>query len=161
MSGPGRPSRPRGTRAPAGQRGFTLLEVLVALAILSLAVVAAIQLFAGGLRLLKLAGEHQQAALIADEKTREVETPVEGRDTGTEGEFTWERTIRRTEVPAELATAGGTPYDLYAVTVEVKWGGKRSIEVATLRTARPPEPGASAPAPGGARPSARPASIPQ
>ena len=45
--------------------GFTLLEVIVALAILSLAVVAAIQGFAQGLRLLKLAGDHQRAMLLA------------------------------------------------------------------------------------------------
>src|SRR6267143_1143660 len=41
--------------------GFTLLEVLVAFAILSVAVVALIQGFAQGLRLLKVAGDHQQA----------------------------------------------------------------------------------------------------
>ena len=44
--------------------GFTLIEVLVALAILSLAVVASIQGFAQGLRLLRLAGDHQQAMLL-------------------------------------------------------------------------------------------------
>src|SRR6266571_2761381 len=62
--------------------GFTLLEVIVALAILSLAVVAAIQGFAQGLRLLKLAGDHQRAMLLADEKAREVVDPEEGREPG-------------------------------------------------------------------------------
>ena len=47
------------------EHGFTLLEVLVAFAILGVAVVTAIQGFAGGLRLLRLAGEHQQAMLLA------------------------------------------------------------------------------------------------
>ena len=47
-------------------RGFTLLEVLVALAILGVAVVASIQGFAQGLRLLKLAGDHQDAMMVAD-----------------------------------------------------------------------------------------------
>src|SRR5207302_1876036 len=82
--------------------------VVVALAILSVAVVAGIQLFAGGLRLLKLAGEHQEATLIADAKTREVSAFVEGHETGTDGDFTWERTVRRTDVPVELATT--TPH---------------------------------------------------
>ncbi|PYN07927.1 MAG: hypothetical protein DME06_16780 [Candidatus Rokuibacteriota bacterium] len=107
-------------RAPA-DRGFTLLEVVVALAILSVAVVAGIQLFAGGLRLLKLAGEHQEATLIADAKTREVSAFVEGHETGTDGDFTWERTVRRTDVPVELATTTPQPYELYAVTVRVSW----------------------------------------
>ena len=135
------------TRDRAAHGGFTLLEVLVALAILSLAVVTAIQLFAGGLRLLKVAGEHQQAALLADQKTREVGALVEGRETGTEGEFTWERSIRSTEVPAEVALTSPKPYRIYTVTVQVRWDGKRSVEVATLRTALPAVPGDSSAGP--------------
>jgi general secretion pathway protein I len=138
-------SRPRPTAPPTPQgrpgraaRGFTLLEVVVALAILSLAVVAGIQLFAGGLRLLKVAGEHQEAALIADAKMRAVSALVEGRETGTEGGFRWERTIRRIEVPPELVTA--TAYGVYAVTVRVSWDPQRSVEIATLRTAHPAGP---------------------
>jgi general secretion pathway protein I len=126
-------------------RGFTLLEVLVALAILGLAVVAAIQLFAGGLRLLKLAGEHQQATLLADGKARELTSIVEGEESGTEGEFTWHRSVRATEIPPELTLTGPASYRVYAVTVQVRWGDRRSVEVATLRTARPLEPGESAP----------------
>jgi general secretion pathway protein I len=133
---------------PAG--GFTLLEVLVALAILSLAVVTAIQLFAGGLRLLKTAGEHQAATMLADQKAREVDTPVEGQETGSAGQFTWERTIRDTEVPSTLGASTARPLHVYAVTVQVRWGGNRSVEVATLRTAHPTEPGDATGA--GARP---------
>ena len=42
-------------------RGFTLLEVLVAMAILGLALVALLQLSAQGLRLLRLAEDRQKA----------------------------------------------------------------------------------------------------
>jgi hypothetical protein len=118
-----------------------LLEVLVALAILSLAVVTSIQLFAGGLRLLKRAGEHQRATLIADQKVRELTSVTEGREGGTEGDFRWERTVRETEVPAELEAGGATPYRMYAVTVQVRWGDNAMVEVATLRVSQPPEPG--------------------
>ena len=138
--GEGRRRAPATAGAPA-DRGFTLLEVVVALAILSVAVVAGIQLFAGGLRLLKLAGEHQEATLIADAKTREVSAFVEGHETGTDGGFTWERTIRRTEVPVELATTTAQPYELYAVTVRVSWERQRTVEITTLRTAHPAAPG--------------------
>jgi prepilin-type N-terminal cleavage/methylation domain-containing protein len=135
-----------GRRAPAtagapADRGFTLLEVVVALAILSVAVVAGIQLFAGGLRLLKLAGEHQEATLIADAKAREVSEFAEGHDSGTDGDFTWERTISRTDVPVELATTTSRPYELYAVTVRVSWDRQRTVEITTLRTAHPSAPG--------------------
>jgi general secretion pathway protein I len=117
------------------QAGFTLLEVLVAFAILSLTIVVAIQGIAQGLRLLKLSGDHQQAALLADQKTREVLMPKEGHDNGTEGQFTWERTIK--EVPApELAPAGQLPkWHVYEIDVRVAWGEqKRSVDVTTLRT---------------------------
>ena len=121
------------------QRGFTLLEVLVAFAILSLAVVSMIQLFSQGLRLLKVSGDYQQAVLLADQKAREVETVREGVEAGREGDFEWERRATVTTVPEELTVPGVAPVRLYQVTVQVRWGS-RSVEVATLRTAREPLP---------------------
>ena len=115
--------------------GFTLLEVLVAFAILSLTVVVAVQGFAQGLRLLKLSGDHQQAALLADQKTREVVLPKEGRESGTEGAFAWERVIK--EVPApELTPNGQLPkWHVFEIDVQVAWGdSKRTVAITTLRT---------------------------
>jgi type II secretion system protein I len=117
-------------------RGFTLLEVLVALAILSLTVVVSIQAFAQGLRLLKLSGDHQAAMLIADLKAREVTTPKEGREDGTEGAFTWERTIKVLPSP-DLDVLGRTAkWHVYEIDVKVKWGDAnvRTVELVTLRT---------------------------
>ena len=122
------------TRRATSSAGFTLLEVLVALAILSIAVVAAIQGFAQGLRLLKLAGDHQEAILIADRKAREVVIPEEGRAEGIEGRFSWQRTTRRLEAP-DLAPAGSPPqWRVYEIDVRVRWEGERQVEVATFRT---------------------------
>ena len=126
------------TARPAGQEGFRLIEVLVALAILSLAVVASIQGFAQGLRLLKLAGDHQLAMLVADQKMREVVEPKEGREGGTEGLLSWERTTRLLEAP-DLTPAGGTPRGkVYEIDVRVVWEEKRQLEIRTLRMV-PPE----------------------
>src|SRR3989440_712035 len=72
------------------ERGFTLLEVLVALVILSVAVVAVIQGFAQGLRLLKLSGDHQRAMQLADQKVREVLVPEAQREHGAEAGFRWD-----------------------------------------------------------------------
>ena len=117
-----------------GQAGFTLLEVLVAFAILSLAVVASIQGFAQGLRLLKLSGDHQLAMLLADEKTREIVTPSEGREAGTEGPFRWERTTKVLEAP-DLVPNGTVPrWRVYEIDVRVNWDARRQVEVRTLRT---------------------------
>jgi prepilin-type N-terminal cleavage/methylation domain-containing protein len=118
-----------------GRAGFTLLEVLVALAILGLAIVVSIQGFASGLRLLKLSGEHQEAILLADLKAREVTSPTQAaRDSGTEGAFTWEREIKQVVTP-DLEVDGRTArWRQWEVDVRVRWGEHRQVSIATLRT---------------------------
>jgi type II secretion system protein I len=114
-------------------RGFTLLEVLIALAILGVAVVASIQGFAQGLRLLKLAGDHQDAMMVANQKMREVVMPTEGDEEGTETRFRWKRTIAR--VPTALSdTAQPVTWAVYQIDVHVQWDERREIHLATLRT---------------------------
>jgi type II secretion system protein I len=115
--------------------GFTLLEVLVALAILSLAVVVSIQAFAAGLRLLKLSGEHQEAILIADQKAREITAPTSGgTDSGTEGAYAWERDVRIVATP-DLDVEGRTvKWRVWEIDVRVTWGDRRQVSLATLRT---------------------------
>jgi prepilin-type N-terminal cleavage/methylation domain-containing protein len=120
--------------------GFTLLEVLIAMVILSLAVVSMVQLSAQGLRLVKLSGDHQEATRLADRIARGTEIRGEAVDGGEEGPFTWERRIALVLVPKELSTATGPAPQLYSLSVNVRWGGGRSVELATLRTlAGPPE----------------------
>ena len=118
-------------------RGFTLLEVLVALAILSVAVVASIQGFAQGLRLLKLAGDHQDAMLLADQKLREVTEPVEGREEGTEGTFQWTRTVTPVPMPELENAARPTHWRGFEIDVRVRWDDKREVQLSTLRTVVP------------------------
>src|SRR5262245_63407681 len=99
---------------PADAAGFTLLEVLIAFAILAIAVVSLIQLSSQGLRLLKVAGDHQQAVLIADRIARDTQVIIDDVkagdattdattvETGEEGRFTWERRVERVTLPEEL-----------------------------------------------------------
>jgi general secretion pathway protein I len=124
--------------------GFTLLEVLIAFAILSVAVVAVIQGVAQGLRLLKVAGDHQRAVLLADQKAREVVMPVEGHDQGQDGAFDWERTVTVVKAPDLERTPATRKWTVYQIDVKVRWGDKRGVEIATLRTtAEKAPPGAS------------------
>ena len=117
------------------QDGFTLLEVLVAFAILSITVVVAIQGFAQGLRLLKLSGDHQSAILIADQRAREVVMPKEGHENGTDGPYTWDRTIKELPAPELDVPGRAARWHVYQIDVQVAWGdGRRTVGVTTLRT---------------------------
>jgi general secretion pathway protein I len=117
------------------QGGFTLIEVLVAFAILSMTVVVAVQGFAQGLRLLKLSGDHQRAILIADQKAREVVEPKEGREEGTEGAYSWARTIRPVAAPELEGPGRPARWHVFEINVQVAWGEqRRTVGVTTLRT---------------------------
>jgi len=118
-----------------GDAGFTLLEVLVAMVILSVAVVTLIQLASQALRLLKISSDYQEAVLLADRVARAGEASIEGVETGHEGRFNWERRARLVAVPDDLAPVGSASPRLLALSVAVRWGTGRTLEVATLRLA--------------------------
>jgi prepilin-type N-terminal cleavage/methylation domain-containing protein len=117
--------------------GFTLIEVLVAAMILAVAVLAALQLFGGGLRLLRGSADHAAAALLASAKLAELPSGAveEGVEEGTEGVYRWARRV--VLEPALLPLESGTPeaaaLALARVTVEVRWGAGRQVEMTTLR----------------------------
>jgi len=115
------------------KRGFTLLEVLVAMTILGIAVVTLMQLSSQGLRLLRLSDDYQQAVLVADRIVRAVEVPREGVEAGQEGPFQWERRVALVPMPEELTPGAGPKPLLYSLSVAVRWGGARTLEIASLR----------------------------
>jgi type II secretion system protein I len=115
-------------------RGFTLLEVLVALTILGLAIVTLMQLSSQGLRLIHLSEDYQQAVLVADRVARSTDALQEGLDAGQEGRFQWERRVTLVPVPEELTPGAGPQLRLYALSVAVRWGRNRALELASLRT---------------------------
>jgi general secretion pathway protein I len=115
-------------------RGFTLLEVLVALTILGLAIVMLMQLSSQGLRLIHLSDDYQQAVLVADRVARSTDVLQEGVDAGQEGRFQWERRVTLVPVPEELTPSAGPQLHLYALSVAVRWGRNRVLELASLRT---------------------------
>jgi general secretion pathway protein I len=124
------------------QAGFTLVEVLVALVVLAVAVTATLQLFGGGLRLARASVEHLDATLLAAEKLSELslEPLEEGVTDGTEGDYRWTRrvTVDRGLAPEEGVPGGTAAGRLARVSVEVRWGRSRQIELVTLRPLAPP-----------------------
>jgi general secretion pathway protein I len=87
--------------------GFTLLEVMIALAILALVGVAFLRAQAGSIRLLDESNQISLATLLAREKMAELEGmgfPEAGKNSGTGGEaypaLRWEQVVTATEMPA-------------------------------------------------------------
>ncbi len=122
------------------QRGFTLLEVLVALAIAGLALAVMSEAAAGGIQASKIAAGYQEAlsrtrshlaALVGNEGAL-VAGQAEGDDGGG---YRWRyrvSEIERQGQPAGLA--------LYEVEVAVAWtmgGHRREVVLRTQRVARP------------------------
>lgn len=121
-----------------GDAGFTLLEVLVAVAILGLAVVTLIELSSQSLRLVKSSGDYQQAVVLADRIAKDTQPSDEGVELGEDGLFQWERRVALVGLPEELdpkqTTPGREAPKLFAVTIDVRWGRNQSLQLATLRT---------------------------
>ena len=92
--------------AKRNKNGFTLLEVMIALAILALVGVAFLRAQAGSISLLDESSQISLATLLAREKMAELEGagfPEVGKSEGAGGEafprFRWEQTVTPTELP--------------------------------------------------------------
>jgi general secretion pathway protein I len=137
-----RPPRAHPTPAPAGARegqaGFTLFEVLIALVVLAVAVTAVLQLLGGGLRLARASADHVGATLLASVKLSEVPPGAleEEEVTGEEGTYRWSRRVALVPElrPVEPSEPKEDTVRLAQVTVEVRWGTNRRVEMVTLRT---------------------------
>lgn len=133
------------------QRGFTLLEVMIAAAIMAMGIVAALELFGGSLRLAGNA-ERQSAAtvlarsLVDEELWRDI-LEVNERS-GTEGEFSWR--VATHPIERELVSPDEQPelhdlteeLGLWLIEAEVSWSaasGEKSIYFETARIGNLPE----------------------
>jgi len=122
--------------------GFTLIEVVVAMAILGIGVTVLIELFSGSLRLVKTSGEYTRAVNYARVKMEEVAvTPAlhEGMEEGEfGGAYRWQVDVKRVDIlPPRIETDFKPPVDLFQVKVHVLWKSgqkERSIVLETYRT---------------------------
>ena len=127
----------RGARCQiSAEHGFTLLEVIIALAILGVTFALAMQLLAAGVRSAKAAEDYTHAALLARQKMGEIvmKPSFEGSADGGElgGGFRWVSEVQPLPQEEEL------PALLYRVWVRVTWPGRRgekSLDLTTLRMA--------------------------
>jgi len=125
-----------------GERGFTLLEVLVALAILGVSLAAVYQAFGTGLRNDRQARLYEEEVALAEMRMAQVGTELPataGRWSGEEGDLRWTLLVQ----PAEDEPLQVQPslLRLMAVTVEVSWpqrAGESRIALSSFRLAAPP-----------------------
>jgi general secretion pathway protein I len=93
-------------RTHRAQTGFTLLEVMIAMAILALVAVAFLRAQASSIRMVDESVQISMATLLAKERMAELESrgfPEPGNNSGTGGDafpsFRWEHVISTTEIP--------------------------------------------------------------
>lgn len=131
------------------ERGFSLLEILVAFSILALSLGVLMQIFSASLRNADITRDQAQAVVLAQSllASAGVETTLAaGESSGAVADkFRWRLQTRRF---VETAGAGSTtgiqtalPLDLWEVTARVAWGApERELALTTLRvqpTAKP------------------------
>lgn len=125
-------------------RGFTLIEVAIAMAIVGIGVVTVLQIFNAALRTERGAGIRARAVMRARavlEQTLAIPEPVVGQDHGEFGDgYRWERRIREA---LELTDSNQREMDvkaeitLYEIEVSVLWAQSADREgVYTVRTLR-------------------------
>ncbi|MCK4948289.1 MAG: prepilin-type N-terminal cleavage/methylation domain-containing protein [Candidatus Aureabacteria bacterium] len=129
------------------KKGFTLLEVMVAVAILSLGLIIAIQSFSVSLRIAETSLNLSKAALLAQRKLSEIELEgfsFESLNSGDFGEnypdFGWETDITPVELKEPLIEAGLEDMPvLYQVAITIFWqerGKRRDLTFTTYLTER-------------------------
>ncbi len=129
------------------QRGFSLLEVLVAFSILALSMGVLLQIFSGGLRNVGLSEDYARAAAIAETQLAGagIEVPlVPGEARGEfEEKFRWHFVAQ--PLDADLASGQTqppgqsivSPVGLMGLAVTVEWGGvAENARTLTLYSAR-------------------------
>ncbi len=107
-------------------QGFTLLEVLVAMAILGVGLIVIIELFSGGLRLERTSEEYTKAVGYARMKLEEISLAKSLEEGIEEGEFDreyrWQVEVKKVDLlPPGKETSYQPPVALYWVRIDVLW----------------------------------------
>ena len=111
--------------------GFTLIEVIVAMAILGISLVLIMQLFSAGLKSAKASCDYTIAIVHAKDKMEELSQTL-ANDSGTfEDGFKWETEIQ------DYKAIDDSAYKLNKLTVKILWPDamkqEKSIEMVSLK----------------------------
>ncbi|GAB3334587.1 type II secretion system protein XpsI [Marilutibacter aestuarii] len=131
-------------RPPHRQGGYTLIEVIVAFALLALALGLLLGTLSGATRQVRWSGDAGRAALHAQSLIDQmgIAAPIRaGRDDGDfeDGRYRWTMEITPWEdpdVPPDAPPSNNTGNRLYEIALAVEWGEGGSGEHLRLRTLR-------------------------
>lgn len=123
-------------------RGFTLIETLVAISILAISLVVLLQLFSGGLKSNRLSDEYTRGIFHAREKMDEILLAQELTAGVIGGEFDDGFKWRAEAVPLEIKEAEEVilPFRAFNVRVAVTWdagGREKQFAVSAIKLVRP------------------------
>ncbi|OIP37389.1 hypothetical protein AUJ95_08195 [Candidatus Desantisbacteria bacterium CG2_30_40_21] len=104
------------------ESGFTLLEVMVAVAIFGIAVITLLGVFSNGLNLMRLTNNQTQTIILAQSKLAEFNAGLEKNTEGKEGNFAWKITTAMEQ-------------GMERITVNVCRDKKEKIQLVTLKQA--------------------------
>jgi general secretion pathway protein I len=137
------------------QRGFSLLEVLVAFTILALSLGVLMQIFSGSMRNTDITRDQAEATALAQSLLAAigVEAPLAaGQDSGSHADkFHWQIEVApflqepRVGQSEALSTVGAPALNLWQVTTRVAWSGtgtssEHAVTLTTLRAQPPAQP---------------------
>jgi general secretion pathway protein I len=127
------------------QRGFSLLEILIAFSILALSLGILLKIFSSGINTAGVAEEYSAAVQIAESLMAQtgVETPLQaGESSGQKNEkYKWQVIISPFQFTAENLDLTTLTVELFKVKVTVSWGDDnsgnqgRQLELVTLKLA--------------------------
>ena len=127
-------------------RGFTLLEVMLAVSVAAIAIVALLELYSGSLHLAGASTRQTEALIIARSLMDQQLWRVDLEDvtlSGTEGDFHWQ--VEVYPMPQQLVLEDdrdkdsdelNSDYELKEISVLVSWGEADTTRDVRLRSAR-------------------------
>ncbi|WP_375056550.1 prepilin-type N-terminal cleavage/methylation domain-containing protein [Zobellella sp. DQSA1] len=125
-------------RPPRRQSGFSLLEVLVAFAVLTVTLGVLLNIFSLAIRTTQAAQEQQKAMLLAESKLTELDAGSRlrpGREQGWfDDNYWWETRVE--EFDSRELMDNDSMLVPYRLSVIVGWGRNQQYDLTTLRLVR-------------------------
>ena len=129
------------------QQGFTIVEVVIALAILGMGLTVIMELFSGGIRLGKTSGEYIKAVNYGRLKLEEIALKPTLKEEVEEGKFDdlfrWQVVTKKVNLlPEGQAIDPKPPVELFHMDIQIIWKSglkEKSIRVESYQTVKPEE----------------------